>query len=296
LASACVRGSGGAETFAEFARLCRDGGPQRCSLAAAGDPAVVVPATFDRLAREPVELALPDKTTVVITQQDAVALTHSTLFSPAAWPDLADFLAALAAPAPSPARLTATIAATRSPLGARLRGEDYPSVGNRGSVCVDTAPTRRVRDYPRLIDAADAQAPYFGRFAGWALLACEFWTLQDRDAYHGPWQQRTQTPVLVIGPALTPRPPTARRSRTRTCFRPRGCSRSTAGGTPRSGKARASTQRSPTTFSPVTRRRTKRSAPPTPSLSHHKPAHEQRRARTSHPDCPGKSSPVDACC
>jgi pimeloyl-ACP methyl ester carboxylesterase len=202
------QGIGASETFGEFARLCREAGPQRCSLAGVGDPAVVVPAMFDRLAREPVELALPDGTTAVITQQVAVATTYLTLYSPADWPVLADLLAALAAPVPSPAAVAATAVRTRSALGARLRGEDYPSVGGAlASLCVDTAHSGRVREYPELIDAANAEAPYFGRFRGWTALPCEFWALRDRDAFRGPWQQRTEAPVLVIGTRHDPATP-----------------------------------------------------------------------------------------
>jgi pimeloyl-ACP methyl ester carboxylesterase len=202
------QGIGASETFGEFARLCRAAGPKNCSLAAAGDPAVVVPATFERLAREPVEIALPDGTTAAIGQQDAVAITYFNLYSPAGWPELADFLATLAAPVPSPVRVTAAVAQTRSPLGARLRGEDYPSFGGQAaSTCVDTAPSGRVRQYPAVIDAADAAAPYFGRFRGWLGLPCEFWALRDRDAFRGPWQQRTHAPVLVIGTRFDPATP-----------------------------------------------------------------------------------------
>jgi pimeloyl-ACP methyl ester carboxylesterase len=202
------QGIGARETFGEFARLCREAGPQRCPLAALGDPAVVVPATFDRLAREPVEIALPDGTRALIDQQTAVAATFFELYSPAGWPGLADFLAALAAPVPSPARVAAAAAATRSPLGARIRGEDYPSVGGAlASLCVDTAASGRVREYPALIDAYDDVAPYFGRFRGWTPVPCEFWALQDPDAFHGPWQQRTPAPVLVIGTRFDPATP-----------------------------------------------------------------------------------------
>jgi pimeloyl-ACP methyl ester carboxylesterase len=202
------QGIGGRETFGEFARLCREAGPQRCPLAVLGDPAVVVPATFDRLAREPVEITLPDGTRALIDQQTAVAATFFELYSPAGWPGLADFLAALAAPVPSPARVAAAAAATRSPLGARIRGEDYPSVGGAlASLCVDTAASGRVREYPALIDAYDDVAPYFGRFRGWTPVPCEFWALQDPDAFHGPWQQRTRAPVLVIGTRFDPATP-----------------------------------------------------------------------------------------
>jgi pimeloyl-ACP methyl ester carboxylesterase len=202
------QGIGAHETFGEFARLCRAGGAQRCSLAALGDPAVVVPAMFDRLARKPVEIALPDGSTMVVTEQVAVATTYFNLYSPANWPHLADLLASLAAPVPAPARVVAAAARTRSPLGARLRGEDYPSVGNAmASVCVDTAPSGQVREYPALADAAGDEAPYFGRFRAWLGLPCEFWALQDRDAFHGPWQQSTHAPVLVIGTRHDPATP-----------------------------------------------------------------------------------------
>jgi pimeloyl-ACP methyl ester carboxylesterase len=202
------QGIGASETFGEFARLCREAGPQRCSLAGLGDPAVVVPATFDRLAHEPVEIAMPDGSTELITQQGAVVATYFDLYSPDTWPDLADFLAALAAPVPSPAVVAAAAAGTRSPLGARLRGEDYPSFGGAlASLCVDTAPSGRIREYPALIDAYDDIAPYFGRFRGWLGAICEFWALRDRDAFHGPWQQRTRAPVLVIGTRFDPATP-----------------------------------------------------------------------------------------
>jgi pimeloyl-ACP methyl ester carboxylesterase len=202
------QGLGATETFGEFARLCREAGPQRCSLAALGDPATVVTDTFDRLAREPVEIPLPDGTTVTLTQQDAVVLTFLGLYAPSDWPALADVLAALAALEPSPTRVAAAVARTRSPLGARMRGEDYPSIGGGlASVCVDTAASGRVSEYPALMDAYDARAPYFGRFRGWIGMPCEFWRLRDPDAFHGPWQQRTQATVLVIGTRFDPATP-----------------------------------------------------------------------------------------
>ena len=202
------QGSGASQTFAEFARQCRESGPERCSLAGLGDPAVVVPAAFDRLALEPVEITLEDGTTVTVTQQVAVLVTYLTLYSPADWPDLAKFLTDIAAPVPSPARVAAAVARTRSPLGARMRGEDYPSIGGGlASLCIDTAASGRVSEYPALIDAYDAEAPYFGRFRGWIGLTCEFWHLRDPDALHGPWQQQTQAPVLVLGTRFDPATP-----------------------------------------------------------------------------------------
>jgi pimeloyl-ACP methyl ester carboxylesterase len=204
------QGAGGQETFAEFARLCAAAGPAGCPLAALGDPTTVVHELFERLAVAPVEVPMPDGTSVLVTQQVAVSLTFDALFSPAGWPELAALLAALAASAPDPAEVVRAATGTRSALGARLRGEDYPSIGGGlASMCVDIATTGRVDRYPRLIDAADAAAPYFGRLAGWlpAPLVCEFWRLNDEDSYTGPWQQTTTAPVLVVGTRFDPATP-----------------------------------------------------------------------------------------
>ena len=202
------QGLGAHETLGEFTRLCAEAGPDACPLAALGDPATVVSATFDRLATQPVEIPLPDGTSVLVTQQLAVAVTFESLYSTAAWPDLAALLAALAVPAPDPAAVASAGSGTRSVLGSRLRGEDYPSVGGAlASLCVDTASNGRVDRYPRLIDEYDTTAPYFGRFRGWVGLPCEAWAIQDEDAFTGPWQQTTPAPVLVVGTRFDPATP-----------------------------------------------------------------------------------------
>ena len=202
------QGIGATETFGEFARLCREGGSERCALAAVGDPAVVVPAAFDRLARKPLKITLPDGTTMLVTQQVAVATTYSLLSFPERWPQLAGLLAEVAAPVPSPARVAQILAGLRPPMAAPVPGRDYPSVGGAlASLCSDTVASRRVSEYPALIDAADASAPYFGRYRGWVGLPCEFWALQDPDVFRGPWQQETQATVLVIGTRFDPATP-----------------------------------------------------------------------------------------
>jgi pimeloyl-ACP methyl ester carboxylesterase len=202
------QGIGADETFGEFARLCREAGPAGCALAALGDPAVVVPAVLDRLAAEPVEIPLPDGSTLELTQQVVVTVLFQSLYSPAVWPELAAMLAELAASVPAPEQVVAAAAGTRSALGSRLRGEDYPSVGGAlASLCVDAAHSGRVLRYPALVDAADRQAPYFGRYRGWSGLPCEFWGLADQDAFTGPWQQRTQAAVLVVGTRFDPATP-----------------------------------------------------------------------------------------
>jgi pimeloyl-ACP methyl ester carboxylesterase len=202
------QGAGAYQTFQEFARLCREAGPARCPLAAAGDPAVTVPDAFDRLLKDPLEVPLPDGSTVQITQQVAVATTFQSLFEPVTWPALAELLLLLVTATADPDEVSAAAARTPSELGARLHGEDYPSLGGSfASPCVDGAKTGRPNRYPAFADAADARAPYFGRFRIWASAPCEFWVLADDDAYLGPWQQTTRTPVMVIGTRFDPATP-----------------------------------------------------------------------------------------
>ncbi|MFC3689063.1 alpha/beta hydrolase [Aquipuribacter hungaricus] len=200
--------AGADESLDEFTRLCREAGPQGCSLAALGDPAVTVPALFDRLATDPYELPLPDGTTIEIDQQLAVLTTFQTLYSPAGWRDLADLLLALSLPVPDPQQVGAAAVGTRGQLGAALRQEDYPSVGgNLASLCVDTLQTGRPEDYDEAIDAYDAQHPYFARARGWVGLPCEHWRPAAEDRFTGPWEQTTQAPVLVIGTRFDPATP-----------------------------------------------------------------------------------------
>ncbi len=195
------------QTFGQFARECREAGPQRCSLAALGDPATTVPALFDRLLTEPAVLPLPDGTTLTVTQQVAVVTAFQSLYYPAQWGPLADFLTVVAT-AGAPGEAVAALAKTSSTAGARVRGENYPSLGGAfASLCVDTLQSRRPQDYPRVADAADRTAPYFGRFRAWVGLPCEFWGLSDEDAFRGPFRQTTTQDVVVIGTRFDPATP-----------------------------------------------------------------------------------------
>ncbi len=201
------QGQGGAEVFQEFLRRCTAAGPARCSLAATGDPAAVARQTLDRLKTRPVNLPLPGQTTRLVTYQVAVDAAFLALHDPAAWTSLADFLAALALNDRTAAGRAGAELAARA---AQTRGEDYTSIGeNIGSTCVD-ATTPPLRVYPRVADAQDRRFPDFGRFRTWVDLPCRYLVaagIRDADAYRGPWRQRTQARVLVIGTRWDPATP-----------------------------------------------------------------------------------------
>ncbi|AYY14012.1 alpha/beta hydrolase [Actinobacteria bacterium YIM 96077] len=204
------QGPGASATFAEFLRLCADAGPQRCALAALGDPETVVNDTFEWLRTEPAEIQMPDGSTITVTYATAVTLTFQNLYEPAGWAAHAELLAQLAT---EDAELSDEAGALveRSlpdPSDRRRRGEDYDSVGSAlASVCTDTGTTGDPFSYAERADAADEKAPHFGRFRAWTGLNCEYMRITDDDAYTGPWEQDVDSPVLVIGTRFDPATP-----------------------------------------------------------------------------------------
>lgn len=213
------QGVAASEAFGEFLDICAEVGPDSCLLAALGDPAVVVEEMFAQLQEQPVELPIGPGETMEVGYDDAVALSFSSLYSPIAWSDLATVLANLAVlSAPQPdlqsQRLTTAQRTSDESLGDILRRlgliEDYPSIGGAlASMCVDGEHPARPWQYPAMADAADEEAPHFGRYRAWAGLQCEFVPYRDRDAYMGPWEQTTDAPVLVIGTRYDPATPYA---------------------------------------------------------------------------------------
>lgn len=209
--------AGATETFGEFARLCTEAGPTACALASLGDPAEVVEATYAALREAPVEVPLPDGSTVPIGYPETVALVFSYLYEPVAWGDLDLTLASLAvlSGAVGPPAADAPSARSAAPsLGELLRragyAQDYPSVGGAlASLCVDVTTPGAPRSYAAKVDALDAQYPHFGRYRGWIGIQCEFVPVTDRDAFTGPWDQTTEAPVLVVGTRFDPATPYA---------------------------------------------------------------------------------------
>jgi pimeloyl-ACP methyl ester carboxylesterase len=68
-------------------------------------------------------------------------------------------------------------------------------------LCTDSVNPSSVTAWPKAADRADAAAKYFGRLWAWSSAPCaaKTWTVQDEDAYRGPFTKRTAGPVLVVG-------------------------------------------------------------------------------------------------
>ncbi|GAA2173960.1 alpha/beta hydrolase [Agrococcus versicolor] len=207
------QGVAASEVFDEFLALCAQVGPQSCSLAGIGDPRQVVEDVLARLQQQPVEVPGPDGAPLTIDYGTAVAVAFTSLYSPAGFGPLADTFAQLhALTQPQQAMTTQQRGVSLGDVGDLLRRlgliEDYSGIGSAlASMCVDGQHPLQPWEYPAQADAADAEAPHFGRMRSWVGIQCEFVPFSDEDAYLGPWDQTTQAPVLVIGTRHDPATP-----------------------------------------------------------------------------------------
>ena len=207
------QGLAASQVFDEFLDVCAEVGPESCSLAATGDPRAAAETLLARLQQQPVEIPNGDGTTLTIDYGTAVAVAFQSLYSPAGFGPLADtFTQLLALTEPQQTMTTQQRGGQLSDIGDWLRElgliEDYSGMGSAlASMCVDGQHPLQPWDYPAQADAADAEAPHFGRFRSWVGIQCDFVPYVDEDAYMGPWDQSTQAPVLVIGTRHDPATP-----------------------------------------------------------------------------------------
>ena len=204
------QGEGAAETFDQFLRTCAEAGPQRCELAALGDPTTVVEEMLERLKTDPVTIALPDGTEVAIDYPTAVAVSFSSLYHPGDWTGLAQMLAQLVTAEETFSGAGAELAErlVHDNITTRRRHNDYPSAGGAmAPMCADSGTTGQPFAYPEMADDAAESAPHFGRYRAWVGVSCEFLRVTDDDAYTGPWDQEIDEPVLVIGTRFDPATP-----------------------------------------------------------------------------------------
>lgn len=199
---------GASDTLGQFFALCSQAGPERCSLAAQGDPQEVYDATMAVLREEPVRVDLGGGFVVEFTYQDLVGASLGTFYGPYGWSDLAALVslvagaAGVAEPVPPPAAAQAerVAAFAGAPMPQTLEGFD-------GVACSDSVnPTDRRAWWDAGL-ARDQIAPYFGSLWTWASGACADWPGASDGAYRGPWTAQTAAPVLVVGNTYDPATP-----------------------------------------------------------------------------------------
>ncbi|HET9657411.1 MAG TPA: alpha/beta fold hydrolase [Kineosporiaceae bacterium] len=208
-----------ARALHELLVRCRTAGPDRCSLAATGDPVASYEAILAALKKAPLTFDDPSTgTTTTVTYPQALSGLQLLLSTTEGVDSIADILTWAStlqnAAAPSSRREAAAAALNRAV--AQLRSQPTPDpttapwptspYGNdiearHTVICTDGLHPARADQWPAAADAADARVPGFGRLAAWedAPCASTTWTTSDEDAYRGPFTHRTTNPVLIIG-------------------------------------------------------------------------------------------------
>lgn len=197
-----------------------------CQTAALGEPHAVYDEVIDGLKQQPVDIVDPETGEVVFTLTYATFISFllSDLYAPDGWQwvdsDIS-FVASLqagGAATPEGAEANAYLvdrfrtlqaeqdaaaaqeAAQRAALGL---GFPYPNGLDafQSVLCTDGLNPSKASQWPAAAKRADADAPGFGPLWTWASAPCasSTWTVEDEDAYRGPFTRSSAHPVLVVG-------------------------------------------------------------------------------------------------
>ncbi|MFI9453680.1 alpha/beta hydrolase [Amycolatopsis sp. NPDC052450] len=186
-----------------FLRKCAQVGP-KCSFSP-GTPREKFDEIRDHLRQQPIKL--PDG-----SNYDINAFTSTVagvLYSPTSFPPLADDLQALYNVVHPPAAQAQTARAVELKVlrsGANGRADanpDSPYVGDDSYFavnCSDKKITIKQEKVPEIAAKWEKESPTFGRYQAFSDVAgCPVWPVKKPDVYRGPWQAKTDTPVLVVG-------------------------------------------------------------------------------------------------
>lgn len=190
--------------------LCQRAGRSRCSFASTDTQ-----ARFARLAARlracPQRLAAPGIKATAFGYADLIADTEHWLHDPAGYkglfPELTD-LARLTGPSGAGSHRAALV---RALLRLRSEVQGPPVLDDEafsGVLCTDGLHAASAASWPAAAAAADRRARYFGAYYAWLTVSCarDTWTAHDEDVYRGPFDRRTDAPVLVIGARWDPAP------------------------------------------------------------------------------------------
>ncbi len=194
-----------ATTLREILVRCDKAGGQRCSFAV-GDPVRNFETIARRLRAKPVVIEDPEAGPVTVTYATFVSYVLGAMYGPDGYRDVVDAATQLWTLTEPPAATDpAARAAARHALAGRFRALGFPYENgleaSTAVMCTDTPNPKDAAQFPALAAAADRRAPYFGRPWSWYTAPCarNTWTVQDEDAYRGPFTRRTAAPVLVVG-------------------------------------------------------------------------------------------------
>ena len=190
---------------------CDRAGAKRCVFSA-GDPQKHFAAIARKLKAKPLVLGRDEAGHAIkLTYADFIGITLIGLY----FADAGDFVTSiasgvemlLAAPTGKTAKKRSVTQATLRAHLTRVRtpARDFPYDNTvdafSGVICTDADHPQDTTMWPALTAAEDKRAPYFGRAWGWGTVFCagNTWTVQDEDAYRGPFNRTTSAPVLFVG-------------------------------------------------------------------------------------------------
>lgn len=211
---------GARDTLREFFRLCNAGGAA-CPLSGGAGAEARYAAVAAALKAKPVPITDSETGEVFLYSYSfLIGDTLGAMYNSSAWPDLANWVATLAAETGSATlgrtlsvlRGTRAVARTSRELArssAYIPKKGFPKYPNflEGFPAVACADSDNPDSYQAWVDAgaaADAEFGYFGRPWTWASSICAEWPGADEDRYAGPFNKRTAAPVLVVGAKWDP--------------------------------------------------------------------------------------------
>ncbi len=197
---------------------CDRVGGQKCRFAA-GNPVANLRLITDRLRAKP--LVIEDEEfgeTFTFTYQDLVVIMLGILYDPAGYRYLVDMLADLYILTEPPSSSARTASSSHAAAARRL-AEVQRTTSEQGTrphwgfpydnsfdtfasvTCTDSKETTKSRQFPAYAVQADKEAPYFGRDWLWFTSICagDAFTGNNEDVYTGPFNTKTQAPVLYVG-------------------------------------------------------------------------------------------------
>ena len=190
------------KSLAEILRRCAAAGPTKCEFS--NSPMRNFRTIAERLKAAPVTLD-GDK----VTYAGFISMVLTALYEPDAGAEVTDLAAKLYALAVPGAQPTSTQVAAAKATVTRMRsqaaGRDFPYDNSFDAysavMCTDGVHPAHGTLWPNAAARADKRATYLGRAWAWASVQCagDHWTVHDEDAYVGPFNKKTQRPVLVVG-------------------------------------------------------------------------------------------------
>lgn len=199
--------TGAQATLNQFFSLCRQAGPQKCTLMTQGDPAEIFAKVTALAKKEPIRIDMDGYGVMELTYQDTIGLSLGILYSSTGWELLSGVISMMAdqtgiAPLPKAAKV-ASLKRAKAFAGAPM-----PTVGEGANavICEDSRNPSDPDAWWTASRRAD-RSSYFG--SSWTYMSgqCASWQLKDADAYMGPFATTTAKPVLVIGNLYDPATP-----------------------------------------------------------------------------------------